>query len=216
MLYWLQLTTNQACSQLFGLKYVLQLLEAQEMIFQMTPGLKVVKWIHLAVVFVDFAASCTNAHPNAICKWCQQPVFLRPVWLVSVYMASVYPLEYISHQTWPQTVLINSVCSTYSEIMIFGFGKVWCFIGCNLLPTRLAVNCLDWNTSYSCLMHRRWYFTWHLGSRWWNGSICQRCITTLPRTAPVRIWTRFGNGVSNRSYCHLLGLYVCIWLQYTF
>ena len=104
MLYWLQLSTNQPCSQLFGLNYLLQLLEAQEMIFQMTPGLPVVKRIDLAVVFVDFAASCTNAHPNAICKWCQQPVLLRLVSLVSVHMASVYLLEHISHQTWPRTV----------------------------------------------------------------------------------------------------------------
>ena len=83
MLYWLQLTTNQAFSQLFGLKYFLQLLEAQEMIFQMTPGIKAVKMIDLAVVFVDFATYCTNAHLNAIFKWCQQPVLLPPVRLVS-------------------------------------------------------------------------------------------------------------------------------------
>ena len=94
MLYWLQLTANQAGSQLFGLKYFLQLLDAQEMIFHMTPGVKVVKWIDLPAVHHDFATYCTNAHLNAICKWCQQPVIPRPVWLVSVYMASVYPLEY--------------------------------------------------------------------------------------------------------------------------
>ena len=56
MLYWLQLTANQAGSQLFGLKYFLQLLDAQEMIFHMTPGIKVVKWIDLAAVHHDFAA----------------------------------------------------------------------------------------------------------------------------------------------------------------
>ena len=118
MLYWLQLTTNQAFSQLFGLKYFLHLLDAQEMILHMTPGIKMVKWINFPAVHHDFAAYCTNAHLNAICKWCQQPVFLRPVWLVSVYMASVYPLEYISHQTWPRTVLITSVGSKSSEILI--------------------------------------------------------------------------------------------------
>ena len=56
MRYWLQLTTNQAGSQLFGLKYFLQLLDAQEIIFHMTPVIKVVKWIDLLAVHHDFAA----------------------------------------------------------------------------------------------------------------------------------------------------------------
>ena len=124
MLLWMQLAIIQACSQLFGLIYFLQLHEAREMMIQMIPGLEEVIWTDLAAVLHDFAAYCTNAHLDETHRSCQQPVLLRPVWLVSVCMASVYHHEYISHQTWPQTVLIPSVGSTYSEIMICGHGTV--------------------------------------------------------------------------------------------